>query len=188
MMSLHRQTCFWNEDVFFLRILCILGRVCIITKMQTRYAKVKDVPAVHALISSYAELDRMLFRSLADIYENLQVFQVAEVNDRVIGCCALKVIWSDLAEIQSLAIDKNYSGKGYGRNLVLSCVEKARELGIQKVFTLTMEPSFFEKIGFNRVEKKALPMKVWSDCARCPKQNQCDEVALIIETNPKAPF
>lgn len=156
--------------------------------MQTRNAKTQDVPAIHALISCYAELDRMLFRSMADIYENLQVFQVAETNGKVVGCCALKVIWSDLAEIQSLAVDKNYFGKGLGRALVLACVAQAGELGIRKVFTLTMEPAFFEKVGFSRVEKKALPMKVWSDCARCPKQDQCDEIALIIETSKAEPL
>ncbi len=150
--------------------------------MQTRNAKSQDVPAIHALISCYAELDRMLFRSMADIYENLQVFQVAETNGKVVGCCALKVIWADLAEIQSLAVDKNYFGKGLGRSLVNACVDQARKLGIRNVFTLTMEPIFFEKIGFKRVDKKTLPMKVWSDCARCPKQDHCDEIAMIAES------
>lgn len=150
--------------------------------MQTRNAKSQDVPAIHALISCYAELDRMLFRSMADIYENLQVFQVAETNGKVVGCCALKVIWADLAEIQSLAVDKNYFGKGLGRSLVNACVDQARKLGIRNVFTLTMEPIFFEKIGFKRVDKKTLPMKVWSDCARCPKQDHCDEIAMISES------
>jgi len=124
----------------------------------------------------------MLFRSMADIYENLQVFQVAESDGKIVGCCALKVIWADLAEVQSLAVDKNYFGKGLGRWLVKNCVEQARSLGIKKVFTLTMEPIFFEKIGFKRVDKKTLPMKVWSDCARCPKQDQCDEIAMVIES------
>lgn len=149
--------------------------------MKIRNAQVQDVPAIHALISCYAELDRMLFRSLADIYENLQVFQVAEVNGTVVGCCALKVIWANLAEIQSLAVDKNYFGKGIGRALVNQCLEEARRMGITQVFTLTMEPAFFEKVGFRRVDKKTLPMKVWSDCARCPKQDHCDETAMMID-------
>lgn len=149
--------------------------------MLIRSAKVEDVPAIHSLISYYAEMDRMLFRSLADIYENVQIFQVAEVDGALVGCCALKVIWANLAEVQSLAVDKNYSGRGIGRALVSSCLERARQLGIGQVFTLTMEPGFFEKVGFTRVDKKTLPMKVWTDCARCPKQDQCDEVALIID-------
>ena len=149
--------------------------------MKIRSAKVQDVPVIHALISCYAELDRMLFRSLADIYENLQVFQVAEVNGTVVGCCALKVIWANLAEIQSLAVEKSHFGKGIGRALVNQCLAEAARLGITQVFTLTMEPVFFEKVGFRRVDRKNLPMKVWSDCARCPKQDHCDETAMIID-------
>jgi amino-acid N-acetyltransferase len=157
--------------------------------MEIRKAKSQDVPAIHALISCYAELDRMLFRSMADIYENLQVFHVAESNGKVVGCCALKVIWADLAEIQSLAVDKSYFGKGLGSALVKACIEQARSLGIGKVFTLTMAPVFFDKIGFKRVDRKTLPMKVWSDCARCPKQDHCDEIALIIElASPHEPL
>jgi amino-acid N-acetyltransferase len=149
--------------------------------MNVRSAKISDVKAINALISSYAEMDRMLFRSLADIYENLQTFIVAELDDKIVGCCALEVIWADLAEIKSLAIDEAYKGKGIGRELVAAAVEQAAKLGVPKVFALTLEPAFFEKSGFAIVEKETLPMKVWSDCARCPKQQNCDEIAVIKE-------
>ncbi|MBN1803613.1 MAG: N-acetyltransferase [Sedimentisphaerales bacterium] len=147
--------------------------------MNVRSAKISDAKAINALINSYAERDRMLFRSLADIYENLQTFIVAELDDKVVGCCALEVIWADLAEIKSLAIEEAYKGKGIGRELVAAAVEQAAKLGVPKVFALTLEPSFFEKSGFAIVEKDTLPMKVWSDCARCPKQQNCDEIAVI---------
>jgi amino-acid N-acetyltransferase len=149
--------------------------------MNVRSAKISDVKAINALIGSYAEMDRMLFRSLADIYENLQTFIVAELDDKIVGCCALEVIWADLAEIKSLAIDEAYKGKGIGRELVAAAVEQAAKLGVPKVFALTLEPAFFEKSGFAIVEKETLPMKVWSDCARCPKQQNCDEIAVIKE-------
>jgi amino-acid N-acetyltransferase len=97
----------------------------------------------------------------------------------VVGCCALEVIWSDLAEIKSLAIDGAYKKKGIGRRLAAAAVEQAAKLGVPKVFALTLEPVFFEKSGFEIVEKETLPMKVWSDCARCPKQQNCDEIAVI---------
>jgi amino-acid N-acetyltransferase len=147
--------------------------------MNVRSAKISDVKAINTLISSYAEMDRMLFRSLADIYENLQTFIVAELDNKIVGCCALEVIWADLAEIKSLAIDEAYKGKGIGRELVAAAVEQAAKLGVPKVFALTLEPAFFEKSGFEIVEKETLPMKVWSDCARCPKQQNCDEIAVI---------
>ena len=147
--------------------------------MNVRSAKISDAKAINALINSYAERDRMLFRSLADIYENLQTFIVAELDETIVGCCALEVIWADLAEIKSLAIDQIYKGKGIGKGLVAAAVEQAVKLGVPRVFALTLEPAFFEKSGFAIVEKEALPMKVWSDCARCSKQQCCDEIAVI---------
>ncbi len=121
----------------------------------------------------------MLFRSMADIYENLQSFSVAELDGKVVGCCSLQIIWSDLAEIKSLAVDKANTGAGAGKMLVGTAVEQASSLGIPRIFALTLRPDFFEKMGFQVVEKEALPMKVWSDCAKCPKQQNCDETAVI---------
>ena len=153
----------------------------ILKTMEIRNAVISDVEAIHSLISGYAELDKMLFRSLAEIYENLQIFQVAEENSLVIGCCALRVVWSDLAEITSLTVEKSHMSRGIGKSLVISAVERARKLGLQKVFSLTLEPDFFQKIGFKRISKESLPMKVWSDCAKCSKQEHCDETAVIYE-------
>ncbi len=146
--------------------------------MNVRAAKISDVEVINALISSYAERDRMLFRSVADIYENLQCFTVAEHDGEVVGCCALEIIWSDLAEIKSLAVDESKKQMGIGKMLVSAAAKQAVDLGVPKVFALTLEPEFFLKAGFEIVEKETLPMKVWSDCARCPKQQNCDEIAV----------
>ena len=147
--------------------------------MEVRAAKVSDAKTISTLINYYAEHDKMLFRSLAEIYENLQTFSVAEENGAVTGCCALEVIWSDLAEIKSLAVDPGHRSKGVGKMLVTVALDQARQLGLPRVFALTLEPGFFQKLGFTVVTKESLPMKVWSDCARCPKQQECDEVALV---------
>ena len=149
--------------------------------MNIRKATIQDVETIHSLITSYAELDKMLFCSISEIYENLQQFRVAEVDSNIVGCCALGVIWSDLAEIKSLAVEKGFLGSGIGKSLVQSALDEARELGLSRVFTLTLEAGFFEKSGFLKVQKDILPMKVWSDCARCSKQDNCDEIALIRE-------
>lgn len=146
--------------------------------MNIRRAKISDVQAIHALISSYAERDRMLFRSLADIYEKLQTFSVAELDGLVVGCCSLEIIWADLAEVKSLAVDAAHKDQGIGTGLVGGAVKQATELGVPRLFALTLEPVFFQKQGFTIVEKETLPMKVWSDCARCSKQQNCDEIAL----------
>jgi amino-acid N-acetyltransferase len=149
--------------------------------MNVRQATICDVERIHALISGYAEKDRMLPRSLADIYENLQTFLIAEdENGNPAGCCALQIIWSDLAEIKSLAVFAESVKKGFGRALVQSALKLAQDLGIARVFTLTLEQEFFEKLGFTKIQKEQLPMKVWSDCAKCPKQQNCDEIAMVI--------
>jgi len=147
--------------------------------MKVRNAKISDAKVICSLINFYAEHDKMLFRSLAEIYENLQTFLVAEQEDRTIGCCALEVIWSDLAEIKSVAVESAMRGKGVGTALVTAALEQARYLGVPRVFALTLEPVFFERMGFTAIRKEDLPMKVWSDCAKCPKQNECDEIAMV---------
>lgn len=147
--------------------------------MDVRSAKISDAKVICSLINQHAEIDRMLFRSLADIYENLQTFSVVEADGSVVGSCALEIIWADLAEIKSLAVDEAQKGSGIGRMLVKRAVEQAVELGIERVFALTLEPEFFERLGFEVVKKDELPMKIWSDCAKCSKQQNCDEIAVI---------
>ena len=153
--------------------------------MEIRNAKISDAVSIHELVNCYAELDRMLFRSMADIYEKLQTFIVAEMNGKVVGCCALEIIWADLAEIKSLAVNESHIGGGIGRKMVDAALKKASEIGVSSVFALTLVPKFFVKSGFEIVEKETLPMKVWSDCARCSKQQNCDETAVIRSVNSK---
>jgi amino-acid N-acetyltransferase len=124
--------------------------------MEVRSAKISDAKAIYSLINEYAEQDRMLFRSMADIYKNLQAFTVAEIDGRVVGCCALEVVWSDLAEIKSLAVDESAKGKGVGKMLVTAAVQQAGQMRIEKVFALTLDPQFFEKVGFEKVDTDAL--------------------------------
>ena len=166
------------NHIFFVRSSLLRLYLCF---MKIRKAKIADVQAIHSLITSYAEREQMLFRSLADIYENLQTFTVVELDGNVIGCCALDVIFSDLAEIKSLAVDSQNTTKGIGKMLVEAAIQQACELGLARVFALTLNPEFFEKLEFQEIEKDALPMKVWKDCAKCPKQQNCDEIAVLKE-------
>ncbi len=150
-----------------------------------RAAKITDVPAIQGIISSHAGLGKMLFKSFAQLYENLRDFAVYDIgtpeSPRVVGCVALSIIWADLAEVRSLAVDREHIGRGIGKQLVLWCVEEARRVGIRKLMALTYEETFFRKLGFEVVEKESLPLKVWTDCVKCPKQNHCDEIAVIRE-------
>ena len=147
-----------------------------------RNAIMADVPDVHRLITHHAELNRMLFRSHGDLYEHLRDFFVY-VDDwgRVQGCAALDLVWRDLAEIKSLAVDETQRGRGIGRQMVNATLDEARRLGLARVFALTREQQFFEKLAFRVVPKESLPHKVWTDCVRCPLQEHCDEIAMVMD-------
>ena len=144
-----------------------------------RPATIHDVPRISEIINSHAELGRMLFKSYAQLYENLRDFGVYEEDGQVLGCVALTIIWADLAEVRSLAVDENQTGKGIGRQLVEWTVDEARRLEIRRLFALTYEQGFFSRLGFEVVPKESLPLKVWSDCVRCPKRDGCDEIAVL---------
>ena len=140
-----------------------------------------DAGAIRDLINAYAELGRMLFRSQAEVYESLRDFKVAEAGGETVGCVALHIYWRDLAEIKSLAVREDLKGRGIGAALVRAAVAEAKRLGLSRLFALTLEGGFFERLGFEQVSMDSLPLKVWSDCIRCPKQDQCDEIAMVLE-------
>jgi amino-acid N-acetyltransferase len=145
-----------------------------------RPATIYDVPRIQEVINDHAELGKMLFKSFAQLYENLRDFIVFERDGNVLGCCALSIIWADLAEVRSLAVDDAFRGQGIGSMLVKGCIEESRRLQIRKLMTLTYEQRFFEKQGFEVVAKETLPLKVWSDCVKCPKNDNCDEIAMVL--------
>jgi amino-acid N-acetyltransferase len=144
-----------------------------------RPATIHDVPRIQEIINSHAELGRMLFKSYAQLFEDLRDFGVYEEDGRVLGVAAVTIIWADLAEVRSLAVDEKALGRGIGRKLVEWCVDEARRLQIRRLFALTYEQGFFGKLGFEVVPKESLPLKVWSDCVRCPKNENCDEIAVV---------
>jgi amino-acid N-acetyltransferase len=94
-------------------------------------------------------------------------------------------MWEDLAEVRSLAVRDDRMGRGVGTELVEACISEAIVLGITRVFALTYKPVFFEKLGFQRVDKSELPHKIWSDCLKCSKFPDCDEVALVADFSGK---
>lgn len=148
-------------------------------------AKISDVPQIHKLINSFAERGEMLARPLSEIYENIRDFFVAREGERVLGCAALHVTWEDLAEIKSLAVAGNYQRKGIGNRLIKACQKEAQKIGIPQVFCFTYKPDFFSTVGFSEIDKMKLPRKVWTECYRCPKFPNCDEVAMVCPVEPE---
>ena len=149
-------------------------------------AKISDVAQMHKLINYFAGKDEMLARSLSEMYENIRDYFVVRQGEQMIACAALHVNWSDLAEIKSLAVAEDNQKQGIGAQLVEACLNEAKEMGIPTVFCLTYKPAFFEKFGFSQRDKMELPRKVWTECYRCPKFPNCDEVALICQLDTPA--
>ena len=152
--------------------------------MKVEKARISDVPQIHQLINYFAEKDEMLPRPLSELYENIRDCFVIRQGEQIIGCISLHVFWSDLAEIRSLAVVKESQEQGVGAKLVEACLKEAEELGLATIFCLTYKPAFFEQFGFSRVDKMELPRKVWTECYRCPKFPDCDEVAVIRQLKP----
>ena|SRR5450756_48219 len=150
-------------------------------ELLTRKARIADVPLMQRLINDHAEAGKMLPRPLSELYENLRDFWVLEQDGKVVGCCSLHINWDDLAEIRSLAVAEQHQGKGAGRALVQACISDAREMGLNRVFALTREPEFFNRLGFQVTGVSELPRKVWGECIRCPKFPECDEVAMVLD-------
>lgn len=148
-----------------------------------RKARVSDVVVMKQIISSYSKDELMLARSLSEMYENIRDYYVCEINEKVVSCCALHVVWEDLAEILALAVKPECSRKGMGTKLVSACLEDAEDLGMKEVFALTYVPEFFATLGFKIVDKNSLPRKIWSGCLRCPKFPDCNEIAVVKSIN-----
>lgn len=145
-----------------------------------RKARIADVKIIHKLLLNYAKDGLMLSRSLSELYEGIRDFYVYEDQGEVVGTVCLQICWEDLAEVRSLAVSEGRGLRGIGRQLVEACLDEARELGLKRVFALTYKPGFFEKLGFHLIEKSDLPHKIWTDCIKCPKFPECDELALSI--------
>ena len=144
-------------------------------------ARLEDVKEVQRLIKQYSTRGNILPRSLSELYDHLRDFFVFIRNRRVVGICALHICWDDLAEIRSLAVEEEDQSKGVGATLVKACLKESKLLGVKRVFALTYQPEFFERLGFKKVDKNILPHKIWTDCLKCVKFPDCDEMAVVKE-------
>lgn len=147
--------------------------------MKAEKARIADIPQIQKLVNHFADKGEMLPRALSELYENVRDLYVVRSGEEVIGCAALHVFWSDLAEIRGVAVVEEMQDHGVGALVMEACINDARNLGIETIFCLTYRPDFFERFGFYQVDKKELPHKIWAECLRCPKFPDCDEIALI---------
>ena len=147
-----------------------------------RAATLADVAAMETLMAPFVATGDLLPRSNYDLCRHIKEYLVAESADgAIVGTVSLKVYSTTLAELAALAVRDDQQGRGVGRALVATLLDDARALGIVEVFALTRKPVFFLRMGFRSAGKEQFPLKVWADCARCPRQNACDEVAVALK-------
>jgi amino-acid N-acetyltransferase len=154
------------------------------TAVAVRKATMRDIKAVLALINSYAANGIMLPRTDFEMSENIRDFSVALDRDVLVGCGALHFYTPAIGEVRSLAVLPEIKQQGIGRAIVEALEAEALENNLEAVFAFTYVPQFFAKLGFNEVEPGELPLKVWKDCLRCPKFQNCDETAVMKRLRP----
>ncbi len=146
-----------------------------------RTANVEDVKEIYNMLKYYSEKGLLLLRTLSNIYDNIRDFKLFEDNGNIVGIAAMHICWEDFGEIRSLCVKEEHMKRGIGRMIVDECLKDARTLHLKKVFALTYQVEFFQKLGFYKLNKKILPRKVWAECVNCPKFPNCDEVAMMKE-------
>ncbi|MBP2704280.1 amino-acid N-acetyltransferase [Microbispora sp. RL4-1S] len=129
-----------------------------------RRARTPDVRAIRRLVDAYSGAGpRLLEKSTVTLYEDVQEFWVAEAGGEVVGCGALHVLWEDLAEIRTVAVDPVMRGRGVGHGIVASLIDAARELGVRRVFCLTFEVEFFGRHGFVPIQGTPVSPEVYAE-------------------------
>jgi amino-acid N-acetyltransferase len=154
-------------------------------ELTVRKAAMRDIAPILELINGYAAKGIMLPRTEFEMSENIRDFTVVLHGDRLVGCGALHFYSPTMAEIRSLAVDEAWKTHGIGRRAVEALVQEAMDYDLDAVFAFTYVAGFFEKMGFTRVERGALPLKAWKDCLRCPKFQCCDEIAMVLVLQPE---
>ncbi|WP_374112270.1 amino-acid N-acetyltransferase [Rhodococcus sp. CH91] len=133
--------------------------------MVVRRARTSDVPEIKRLIDIYA--GRILLeKNLVTLYEAVQEFWVTELAGRVVGCGALHVLWSDLGEVRTVAVDPSVKGRGAGHLIVARLIEVARELELERLFVLTFEVDFFSRHGFTEIHGTPVTAEVYAEMCR----------------------
>jgi amino-acid N-acetyltransferase len=130
-----------------------------------RRARTSDVPAIKRLVDTYAG-KILLEKNLVTLYEAVQEFWVAESEGKVVGCGALHVLWADLGEVRTVAVDRAITGHGIGHAIVNRLLEVARELQLERLFVLTFETGFFAQHGFTEIEGTPVTAEVFEEMCR----------------------
>ena len=133
--------------------------------VTVRRARTSDVPEIKRLVDTYAG-KILLEKNLVTLYESVQEFWIAEAGGTALGCGALHVLWADLGEVRTVAVDPAVRGRGIGHAIVDRLLDVARELQLQRVFVLTFETAFFARHGFTEIEGTPVTAEVYEEMRR----------------------
>lgn len=131
-----------------------------------RPARTSDIKAIRKIIDTYSLQRRLLSKETVMLYEDVQEFFVAEDNNEVIGCGALHVLWEDLGEVRTVAVNENYRGQKIGHQIMNAIIDRAQSLGLKRLFCLTFETEFFGKHGFKEIQGAPVEPEVYQQLLR----------------------
>ena len=131
-----------------------------------RPAQTKDVKSIRTLVDSYAAPGQMLSKETVTLYESVQEFIVAEKDGVLVGCGALHILWEDLAEVRTVAVVEGLQKQGIGHQILEAIIERAREVGVEKIFCLTFQIEFFSRHGFEVIEGTPVDADVYAELLR----------------------
>jgi amino-acid N-acetyltransferase len=134
--------------------------------LEIRSAKTSDVKGIRALIDSYAPEGRLLSKETVTLYESTQEFTVAILDGVVVGCGALHILWEDLAEVRTVAVIEKLQGTGIGHQIMEAISERARNVGVKRIFCLTFETEFFGRHGFEIIDGTPVDPDVYAELLR----------------------
>ncbi|MEY4105162.1 MAG: hypothetical protein RLZZ478_525 [Actinomycetota bacterium] len=131
-----------------------------------RPARTRDIKAIRKIIDTYSLQRRLLSKETVMLYEDVQEFFVAENNGEIIGCGALHVLWEDLGEVRTVAVDEAFRGQKIGQQILAAIIERAQSLGLKRLFCLTFETEFFGKLGFTEIQGAPVEPEVYQQLLR----------------------
>jgi len=131
-----------------------------------RPAHTKDVKSIRTLVDSYAAPGQMLSKETVTLYESVQEFIVAEKDGVLVGCGALHILWEDLAEVRTVAVVQGLQKQGIGHQILEAIIQRAREVGVEKIFCLTFQIEFFGRHGFEVIEGTPVDADVYAELLR----------------------
>jgi amino-acid N-acetyltransferase len=149
-------------------------------QITVRRARTSDVRAIRRLIDLYATDRVLLSKATVALYEDIQEFWVAECEDdaAVLGCGAVHVMWEDLAEVRTVAVDPTWRGHKIGKRIVAQLLDQARDLGVRKVFVLTFETDFFGSFGFAPIDGTPVQPEVFEQLLRSDDEGVAEFLEL----------